>query len=166
MERSDVCFDRKNGERCNIEPGRPGLKLSDEKIASFKVPNDGEERFGSIGIDFDLYLTDEGSLLLIVENWSRRKGGRNCCVMGKFGSLAEMKGWGIREDSYEVELPGKLIRKAENAFLARVIADVLMRIRPGRDVPGLFSSGDAPPRDCACPGVESPDTGAASARVQ
>lgn len=125
MEKLDVEVDGRSGEALFAGDERSRLKFQGWKIASFKVPYDGEERLGSIGIDFDLYLTNEGRLLLLVENWSRRPGGRNYRIFETFGSIDEMRRRGIREGSYTVELPDRLISRAERALCEDGLASVL-----------------------------------------
>lgn len=123
MERISARCDSSNNDGRNRENGSPRLKLAGEKLASFKIPGGRAGRYASIGIDFNLYLAGDGRLMLFVENWSRRPGGRNCCMIETFDSLAEMKGESIRENSREIELPEKLLRIAGKSLLEKAAAD-------------------------------------------
>lgn len=76
---------------------------------------------GSIGIDFTLYKTYEGGFVLIAENWSRRKEGKNCRSFETFDSIEEMDEKVLYEDFYTVGIPRKLINRARRKMLAREI---------------------------------------------
>ncbi len=113
MQDISVEVEKKNGEPEGLENRRHRINFSGWKIVCFKIPNEGQERVGSVGIDFDLYLTSGGCLLLIVENWSRRPAGSNFRVFETFDSVEEMESKVIYENSYTVEVPAKLIRRAK-----------------------------------------------------
>ena len=76
---------------------------------------------GSVGIDFTLYRKHEGGYVLIVESWSRRKGGRNSRIFETFASLEEMEEKVIYEDFYTVEIPRKLIERARRKMLTQEV---------------------------------------------
>ncbi len=76
MDKISLCVDERNGDE-NTFKKEQTLEFRGEKIASFKIPDNGDERKGSIGTDFILYRTAEANLLLFIEHWSRRPGGEN-----------------------------------------------------------------------------------------
>lgn len=118
MERISVAEGEMNG---NSDAGgnKPETEFYGDEIAAFRLPHDGKERAGSVGIEFALYGRCEGGYVLMVENWSRRKGGKNYRVFETFDSIEEMEEKGIREASYTVEIPRKLIERAHRNILAR-----------------------------------------------
>ncbi len=137
MERVAVTVNRKNGEAAGEEAART-LTFTGERIASFSLPYDGEERRGSMGMDFKLYRSLEHGFILTIESWSRRKEGKNLTVFEVFKSIEEMKEKTIFGESYSIKLPDKLIIRAESAVGKR-------EIRPPAQLPGL--SGSREPAD-------------------
>ncbi len=125
---------RNGGSREKRGPGEL-LQFVGREVAVFRVPYDGEERVGSMGIDFALYQDAAGKFILVVENWSRRPGGRNSRTFEVFDSLEEMKEKVIYEDSYAVELPRKLLQRAEKHLAEAELPGVLYR--PGKNACGM-----------------------------
>lgn len=109
MEKICLLEARKNSEPSETAEDRG---FYGEKIAVARMPHDGKKRKGSIGTDFRLYKTADGKLLLVVENWSRRPGGKNYKIFETFNSLDEIAGEVIYEDEHAVEIPGELIDRA------------------------------------------------------
>ena len=102
----------RNGESAEGENSRL-LTFTGSRIAEFRLPYGGKERRGSIGIDFTLYQSRGDGFILVIENWSRRPGGRNFTIFETFNSLEEIKEKEIYGDFYTIELPAKLISGAE-----------------------------------------------------
>lgn len=115
MERISLRVDERNGDEDAVKDEQV-LEFSGEEIASFKVPQNGKERKGSLGTDFTLYRTVEDNFLLFVEHWSRRPGGENSRKFELFSSIEEMRDILLHENGHTVNLPRELINLANRAL--------------------------------------------------